>query len=182
MNYTEKYHLPQWVKEDRIMMEDFNQMCRDMESGLAKTAKDAADAAEQGEAAAAMGQENAAAVVKAQSTADTALSKANAAQTTADAAYCPSFKPYVIGTYTGNGSLTEAVKVTLGFKPSFLIISAQTLSEPKGMIYNLFATGTGSEGIQLLPDGFSVLRIQGNHEFLSPDLNDLRTFSYIAVR
>ena len=38
MNYTEKYHLPQWVKEDRIMMEDFNQMCRDMEAGLAEHA------------------------------------------------------------------------------------------------------------------------------------------------
>ena len=24
MNYTENYHLPQWVKDDRIMMEDFN--------------------------------------------------------------------------------------------------------------------------------------------------------------
>ncbi len=34
MNYTEKYHLPQWEKTDRIMMEDFNQMCADMEAGL----------------------------------------------------------------------------------------------------------------------------------------------------
>lgn len=34
MNYTEKYHLPQWVKTDRIMMEDFNQMCTDIEAGL----------------------------------------------------------------------------------------------------------------------------------------------------
>ena len=34
MNYTENYHLPQWVKSDRIMMEDFNQMCTDMEAGL----------------------------------------------------------------------------------------------------------------------------------------------------
>ena len=34
MNYTENYHLPQWVKTDRIMMEDFNQMCEDLEAGL----------------------------------------------------------------------------------------------------------------------------------------------------
>lgn len=40
MNYTEKYHLPQWVKEDRIMMDDFNQMCADMEAGLSKNAQD----------------------------------------------------------------------------------------------------------------------------------------------
>ena len=35
MNYTEKYHLPQWEETDRIMRTDFNQMCTDMESGLA---------------------------------------------------------------------------------------------------------------------------------------------------
>lgn len=47
MNYTKNHHLPQWVKEDRIMMDDFNQMCQDMESGLdAAVAKaDAAQAA-----------------------------------------------------------------------------------------------------------------------------------------
>ena len=26
MNYTEKYHLPQWEETDRIMRTDFNQM------------------------------------------------------------------------------------------------------------------------------------------------------------
>jgi len=35
MNYTENYHLPQWVKSDRIMMEDFNQMCESIDAGLA---------------------------------------------------------------------------------------------------------------------------------------------------
>ena len=34
MNYTTNYHLPQWVESDRIMMEDFNQMCTNIESGL----------------------------------------------------------------------------------------------------------------------------------------------------
>ena len=34
MEYTKNYHLPQWVMEDRILMEDFNQMCADMEAGL----------------------------------------------------------------------------------------------------------------------------------------------------
>ena len=42
MNYTEKYHLPQWEETDRIMRTDFNQMCADMEAGLTKTARDAA--------------------------------------------------------------------------------------------------------------------------------------------
>ena len=34
MNYTTNYHLPQWVESDRIMMEDFNQMCADIDGGL----------------------------------------------------------------------------------------------------------------------------------------------------
>ena len=34
MNYTENYHLPQWVKSDRIMMEDFNAAMAEIESGL----------------------------------------------------------------------------------------------------------------------------------------------------
>ena len=44
MNYTEKYHLPQWEKTDRIMMDDFNRMCADVEEGLRETAAAAASA------------------------------------------------------------------------------------------------------------------------------------------
>ena len=43
MNYTENYHLPQWDETDRIMRADFNRMCADMEAGLPKTARDAAE-------------------------------------------------------------------------------------------------------------------------------------------
>lgn len=47
MNYTQNYHLPQWEKTDRIVMEDFNQMCAGIDSGIreAKTAADTAQAA-----------------------------------------------------------------------------------------------------------------------------------------
>ena len=41
MDYTKNHHLPQWVKSDRIMMDDFNQMCRDIEAGLNKTQSNA---------------------------------------------------------------------------------------------------------------------------------------------
>ena len=34
MNYTENYHLPQWVKDDRIMMEDFNDAMANIDFGL----------------------------------------------------------------------------------------------------------------------------------------------------
>ena len=44
MNYTDKYHLPQWEETDRIMRADFNQMCADMEAGLEKNAQAAAGA------------------------------------------------------------------------------------------------------------------------------------------
>ena len=114
MNYTDKYHLPQWEETDRIMHTDFNQMCADMEAGLDKTARDAAaDTAEARNV-------NGAAAAKAQATADTAVRKADAAREVADAAYCPSFKSYVIGTYTGNAYTAQ--EITLGFKPSFVAV------------------------------------------------------------
>ena len=46
MNYTEKYHLPQWVKEDRIMMEDFNVAMAGIEAGMSGNAQAAEKAAE----------------------------------------------------------------------------------------------------------------------------------------
>lgn len=45
MNYTEKYHLPQWEKEDRIMMDDFNQAMGKIETGMSGNAQAAAEAA-----------------------------------------------------------------------------------------------------------------------------------------
>lgn len=44
MNYTENYHLPQWVKTDRIMMDDFNAAMASLEDGLT-TAQATADEA-----------------------------------------------------------------------------------------------------------------------------------------
>ena len=44
MNYTKNYRLPQWVKEDRIMMDDFNAMNSSIENGLTKTAAQASAA------------------------------------------------------------------------------------------------------------------------------------------
>ena len=44
MNYTEKYHLPQWVETDRIMMEDFNAAMAGIEEGLNEANASAASA------------------------------------------------------------------------------------------------------------------------------------------
>ena len=174
MNYTKNHHLPQWEKTDRIMMEDFNQMCADMEAGLDKTAKDAA-----ADTAAARS-ESAAAAARAQSTADTAVSKADAARAVADAAYCPSFMPYAIGTYRGTG--TGETTIRLGFKPRFLITSDQQASTEGGggIIHNLMLVGahTASTGIAFLSDGFKVFNVESHY----PRLNNTRTFAYVAFR
>ena len=34
MNYTTNYHLPQWVAEDRILMEDFNEAMESIDSNV----------------------------------------------------------------------------------------------------------------------------------------------------
>ena len=42
MNYTTNYQLPQWVKEDRIMMEDFNDMTSKVDEALGEVSEDVA--------------------------------------------------------------------------------------------------------------------------------------------
>ena len=113
MNYTKKYHLPQWDETDRIMRTDFNQMCADMENGLLKTARDAAEAVTAAADAAKASQ-------KAQATADKAVQDAAKAQAKADAAYSPNQPPYVVGSYRGNGS---TLTISVGFQPRFLAVS-----------------------------------------------------------
>lgn len=44
MNYTKEHHFPQWEKTDRVLMEDFNRMCQDMETGLNEANASAASA------------------------------------------------------------------------------------------------------------------------------------------
>ena len=44
MNYTEKYHLPQWEETDRIMRSDFNEAMAGIEGGIS-TAQATADEA-----------------------------------------------------------------------------------------------------------------------------------------
>ena len=114
MNYTKNYHLPQWDENDRIMRADFNQMCADMENGLLKTARGAAEAVTAAAADAAKASQ------KAQATADKAVQDAAKAQAKADAAYSPNQPPYVVGSYRGNGS---TLTISLGFQPRFLAVS-----------------------------------------------------------
>ena len=44
MNYTEKYHLPQWEENDRILRTDFNSAMAVLESGLRGNAQGVSEA------------------------------------------------------------------------------------------------------------------------------------------
>ena len=160
MNYTTNYHLPQWAETDRIMMEDFNQMCSDIDEGI-KTAQD---------------------------TADTAESKADAAQTTANSvadAYTPDNQPYVTGSYTGSGA---DMSITLGFRPKFLILSGLDSSSATNSTLawdRYFGLCDGSImplRVTFTDTGFTVFA-RGNSYQNYPDFTDSgRTYCYLAFR
>ena len=160
MNYTTNYHLPQWVETDRIQMEDFNDAMAAMDQGMAE-AKVAAEAA--------------------QEAAGTAQAAAEIAQSSADAvadAYTPDNKPFVVGSYSANGS---GVTVELGFKPSLVIISGERYSTDTEdmMLYTVIATAD-SPGmvIEFTNTGFRTLGV-GSY---APYLCDKRAYRYIAFR
>ena len=44
MNHTQNYHLPQWEKTDRVLMEDFNDAMANLENGLSPAASAAGSA------------------------------------------------------------------------------------------------------------------------------------------
>ena len=160
MNYTNNYNLPQWVETDRIMMEDFNQMCSDIDEGI-KTAQD---------------------------TADTAESKADAAQTTANSvadAYTPDNQPYVTGSYTGTGA---ELTITLGFRPKFLIVSGMQSTAAGNSTDEWdrsFALCDGtilSKRLAFTDTGF-IARAQGYPYDYYPHFTESgRVYSYIAFR
>ena len=160
MNYTNNYHLPQWAETDRIMMEDFNQAMADIEEGMS----DNAQAAETAQAAAATAQASADAVAD---------------------SYMPGNKPYVVGSYTGTG---EAATITLGFRPSFLIISGMgdTLQSNSTVEWDRYFGMTAGNAIpnrlDLTSTGF-VIYPQSLTQNLYPDFTESgRTYDYIAFR
>lgn len=176
MDYTKNYHLPQWVKSDRIMMDDFNQMSRDLENGL--NANAAATNALSSRISAAQSAANAA-----QSAANNAKSAADAAQATANTARQEAAAlPYVVGSYTGTGS---AQSVRLGFRPSFLIISGSVPVSGDfkyGMDFLAVTGGNSvSSKVQLTSTGFAVN--PPTAEYGLPNLTmSKRVYDYIAFK
>ena len=161
MNYTKNYRLPQWVKEDRIMMDDFNAAMSSMESGMTKTAAQAAEA---------------------KSIATTAQQTADTAKQGADNAYSPVNKPFVAGTYVGTGADKT---FNLGFRPACVMIAGLGSHDGGNSNYvsNYFGVTCGgvlTDRVRLTDTGFTVL---ASSIGLAPDytIQGLR-YDYIAFR
>ena len=163
MNYTKNYRLPQWVKEDRIMMDDFNAAMSSMESGMTRTAAQAAEA---------------------KSIAATAQQTADTAKQGADNAYSPGNKPYRAGSYTGTGAVQH---IDLGFRPSFVIISGMqgntAINSPSWINYYAITGGNALKfRVEIDSTGFTVYP-KGYQNQQDLDLAEKNiVFDYIAFK
>ena len=166
MDYTNNCHLPQWVKSDRIMMDDFNAAMNNIDANIA----DAKSAAARAQSPA----------NSAKSAASSAQSAASSAQSTANQAL--SGRPYVTGTYTGTG---EAMTIQLGFKPKFLIVTGnREASDQAGIKYfNLYGCATAGNllfhTIELTSTGFKVMPY---HSYCPILTESKRIYDYIAFK
>lgn len=159
MKRTTNYDLPTWEKDDFIRMQDFNDLTGKLDTAL----KSGADA-------------------------QTALQNAiKAVKATAENAYSSANKPYVAGSYTGNGGTQT---VDLGFKPRFLVISRGFDKGDYSADYTLFA-GTPEQidswmakVVSITDTGFTVKMATYNTS-TCPQLwlnTSGKTYSYIAFR
>ena len=158
MNYTKNYRLPQWVKEDRIMMDDFNAAMSSMESGMTRTAAQAAEASNK---------------------ADTAVQTANSARQDVQ-----TWKNYVVGSYTGTGAVQH---IDLGFRPSFVIISGMqgntAINSPSWINYYAITGGNALKfRVEIDSTGFTVYP-KGYQNQQDLDLAEKNiVFDYIAFK
>ena len=159
MKRTTNYDLPTWEKDDFIRMQDFNDLTGKLDAAL----KSGADA-------------------------QTALQNAiKAVKATAEDAYSSANKPYVAGSYTGNGGTQT---VDLGFKPRFLVISRGFDKGDYSADYALFA-GTPEQidswmakVVSITDTGFTVKMATYNTS-TCPQLwlnTSGKTYSYLALR
>lgn len=159
MKRTTNYDLPTWEKDDFIRMQDFNDLTGKLDAAL----KSGADA-------------------------QTALQNAiKAVKATAENAYSSANKPYIAGSYTGNGGTQT---VDLGFKPRFLVISRGFDKGDYSADYALFA-GTPEQidswmakVVSITDTGFTVKMATYNTS-TCPQLwlnTGGKTYSYIAFR
>ena len=137
------------------MMDEFNQAMNKLESSLTANAQAAANA---------------------QSTANTAKSTANTALAS---------KPYVTGTYTGDGGTKS---IHLGFRPSFVIISGMkeipnnTDTTQFDRVFVMTGGNNITKRVKFTSTGFTVYPKDVDNYFY-PYLNQTdRVYDYIAFK
>ena len=108
---------------------------------------------------------------------DTAV---NAAQETAEAAQSSAEqRPYVIGSYTGNGGTQS---ITLGFQPSFVIITAQPANSRDTAFIAISGGSEAASTLSFTETGFNVMVTPTSYETY-PLTNQNGTFyHYLALR
>ena len=157
MNYTKNYRLPQWVKEDRIMMDDFNAMNSSIENGLTKTAAQAARAEQ----------------------------SAQNAESSAASAYSPGNKPYVVGTYTGTGEylaidvgFRPSILIISGLRDTLSALGTEYF-----MDYACIATGNSyPRGLVLTDTGFAAKARTASETYTPFFTASGRKYTYIAFK
>ena len=154
MNYTEKYHLPQWEDSDRVMRTDFNQMCVNIENGIKEVKSEAQ---------------------KAQTDVDgLARTVKSQGETLSAHEHC------VMGTFTGS---MYATVVTLGFRPKAVYIAkvytTRDVEDAAGAC-GLFRDGVSNSTLVFRDDGFSL---HSGDSGTYPRLNSRNTpYIYIAFK
>ena len=131
MQRTSNYQLPQWEKEDRILMEDFNGAMSNIENAI-DGAKDEAKAG----------------IAEAKSEASASFQNS----------FSPENMPYAIGTYTGTG---QSQTIYLKFTPKAVIISRNYyntgLRDAGTCVMQIgSATDTHIRPIRIVDNGFEV--------------------------
>ena len=108
---------------------------------------------------------------------DTAV---NAAQESAEAAQSAAEqRPYVIGSYTGNGGTQS---ITLGFQPSFVIITAQPANSRDTAFIAVSGGSEAASTLSFTETGFTVMVTPTSYETY-PLTNQNGTFHhYLALR
>lgn len=108
---------------------------------------------------------------------DTAV---NAAQETAEVAQSAAEqRPYVIGSYTGNGGTQSII---LGFQPSFVIITAQPANSRDTAFIAISGGSEAASTLSFTETGFTVMVTPTSYETY-PLTNQNGTFyHYLALR
>ena len=161
MQRTSNYQFPQWEKEDRILMEDFNGAMANIENAIDGAKSDASSG-----------------IAEAKSQASTAQAAADAAKQTA-----LTFKHFEVGQYTGTENVHDII---LGYKPSAVTIWPCVYPEhpsygaKEPMTFVPVDDGYTSRKVTFIDDGFR-LEAEGSGDPV--DVNHSRKkYFYIALR